>query len=88
MAGGVCVGGEGEAVFSCCCLVCRDHIVLSSMQMMFSASIRVDVIVTGTVGDGVVLFRIGDGGYGRFVISVDWACGFGTCILKESLLVS
>ena len=88
MAGGVCVGGEGEAVFSCCCLVCRAHMVLSSMQMMFSASIGVDVIVTGTAGDSVVLFRIGDGGDGRFVISVNWAWGFGTCILKESLLVS
>ena len=88
VAGGVCVGGEGEVVFSCCCLVCRDHMVLSSMQMMFSASIGVDVIVTGTVGDGVVLVRIGDGGDGKFVISVDWAWGFGTCILKESLLVS
>ena len=43
------------------------------MQIMFSASIGVDVMVTGTVGDGVVLFRIGDGGDGRFVIPVDWA---------------
>ena len=41
------------------------------MQMMFSASIGVGVMVTGTVGDGVVLFRIGDGGDGRFVIPVD-----------------
>ena len=64
VAGGVCVDGEGEAVSSCCWFVCRDHIVLSSMQMMFSASIGVDVVVTGTVGDGVVLFRIGDGGDG------------------------
>ena len=39
--------------------------------MMFSASIGVDVIVTGTVGDSVVRFRIGDGGDGQFVISVD-----------------
>ena len=37
--------------------------------MMFSASIGVDVMVTGTVGDGVVLFRIGDGGDGRILIS-------------------
>ena len=43
------------------------------MQMMFSASIGVDVVVTGTVGDGVVIFRFGDGGDGKFVISVDWA---------------
>ena len=38
--------------------------------MMFSASIGVDVMVTGTVGDGVVLFRIGDGGGGKFVVSL------------------
>ena len=88
VAGGVCVGGEGEAVFARCSLVCRDHIALSSMQMMFSASIGVDGMVTGTVGDGVVLFRIGDGGDGRFVSFVDWAWGFGTWILKEKLLVS
>ena len=73
MAGAVCGGDEGEAVFSRCSLACRDHIVLSSMQMMFSASIGVDVMVTGTVGDSVVLFSIGDRGDGRFVISVDWA---------------
>ena len=54
---------------------------------MFSASIGVDVMVTGTVGDGVVLFRVGDGGDGKFVISVDWTWGFGTWILKESLCV-
>ena len=88
VTGGVCVGGEGGAVSSRCSLVCRDHIALSSMQMLVSASIGVDVMLTGTVGDGVVLFRIGDGGDGRFVISVDWAWGFGTWILKESLLVS
>ena len=55
---------------------------------MFSASIGVDVMVTGTVGDGVVLLRIGDGDDGRSMISVDWAWGFETCFLKESLLVS
>ena len=27
-AGAVCVGGEGEAVFSRCSLACRDHIAL------------------------------------------------------------
>ena len=88
VAGTVCGGDEVEAVFSCCSLACRDHIALSSMHMIFSAFIGVDVMVTGTVGDGVVLFRIGDGGDGRFVISVDWAWGFGTWILKENLFVS
>ena len=47
------------------------------MQMMFSASIGVDVMVTGTVEDGAVFFRIGDGGDGNFVVSVDWAWGLG-----------
>ena len=70
VAGAVCGGDESEAVFSRCSLACRDHIVLSSMHMMFSASIGVDVTVTGAVGDGVVLFRIGDGGDGRFVVFV------------------
>ena len=41
------------------------------MQIIFSASIGVDVMVADTVGDGVVLFRIGDGGDGRSMISVD-----------------
>ena len=66
-------GDTVEAAFSRCSLSCCVHIVLSSMQMMFPASIGVDVMVTGTVGDDVVLFRIGDGGDGKFVISVDWA---------------
>ena len=71
VAGAVCVGGEGETVFSRCFLACRDHFALSSMQMMLSASIGVDVMVKGPVGDGGVLCRIGDGGDGGFVISVD-----------------
>ena len=66
-------GDTVGSVFPRCSLSCCAHIVLSSMQMMFSASIGVDVIVTGTVGDGVVFFRIGDGGDGKFVVSVDWA---------------
>ena len=73
VAGAVCGDDEGEAVFSRCSLACRDHIVLSSMHMMFSASIGVDVMVTGAVGDGAVHFSIGDGGDGRSVISVVWA---------------
>ena len=59
-------------------------IVLSSMHMMLSASIGVGVMVTGAVGDGAVHFSIGDGGDGRFVISVGCAWGLGTCILKAS----
>ena len=69
-AGAICVGDAVEAVFSHCSLACRDHIVLSSMHMMVSASIGVGVMVTGAVGDGAVHFSIGDGGDGRFVISV------------------
>ena len=69
-------------MFSRCSLACRDHYVLSSMQMIFSAFIGVDVMVTGTVGDSVVLFRMGDGGYDRFGISVVWACGLGIWILN------
>ena len=59
------------AVFPRCSFSCCAHIVLSSMQMIFSASIGVDVTVRGTDGDGVVLFKIGDDGDGKFVISVD-----------------
>ena len=88
VAGAVCSSDEVGSVFSRCSLACRDHIVLSSMQMIFSAFKGVDVMVTGTVGDSVVLFRMGDGGDGRFGISVDWAGGLGTWILKESLFVS
>ena len=38
--------------------------------MMFSASTCVDVMVTGTVGDGYVFFRTGDRGGGNFVVSL------------------
>ena len=38
--------------------------------MMFSASIGVDVVVTGVGEDCVVFFRIGDKGIGRVVLSV------------------
>ena len=70
MAGAVFGGDEGESVFSRYSFSCCAHIVLSSMQMMFFAFTGVDVMVTGTVGDGVVLFRIGDGGDGKFVVSL------------------
>ena len=58
------------------------------MQMMFSASIGVGVVVTGVGEDCVVFLRIGDGGDGKVVLSVNWARGFETWILKESLFVS
>ena len=61
----------GGSTFSRVVCRCCAHIVLSSMQMIFSASIGVDVMVAGTVGDGVVRFKIGDGGDGRSMISVD-----------------
>ena len=70
VTGAVFGGVTGGSAFSRFLLSWCVHIVLSSMQMMFSASIGVDGMVTGTVGDGVVLFRIGDGGDGRFVIPV------------------
>ena len=63
-------GDEGGSVFPRGSLSCCAHIVLSSMQMIISAFIGVDVIVTGTVGDGVVLFRIDDGGDRKFVVSL------------------
>ena len=88
VAGAVFGGDEGMAAFFRCSLACCAHIVLSSMKMMFSASIVVDVMVTGTVGDSVVLFRIGDGGDGNFGVFLGLACGFGTWILKESLTES
>ena len=55
---------------------------------MFSASIGVGVVVTGVGEDCVVFLRIGDGGDGKVVLSVNWAWGFETWILKESLFVS
>ena len=64
VTGAIFGGVIGGSVFSRFLLSWCAQIVLSSMQMMFSASIGVDVMVTGTVGDGVVLFRIGDGGDG------------------------
>ena len=70
VAGAVFGGDEGELVFLRCSFSCCAHIVLSSMQIMFSASIGVDVKVTGTVGDGVVLFSMGDGGDGKFGVSL------------------
>ena len=49
VAGALFGGDEGEEAFSRSRYACRAHIVLSSMQMMFSASIGVDVMVTGTM---------------------------------------
>ena len=46
--------------------------------MIFSASIGVDVVVTGIGEDCVVFFRIGDGGDGKVLLSVNWAGGFET----------
>ena len=69
-SGAVFGGDTVGAVFSRCSLSCCVHIVLSSMQIIFSASIGVHVTVTGTVGDGVVLFRVGDDGDGKFVVDV------------------
>ena len=37
VADSVCGGGGGERVASLCCCACRDQIVLSLIQMMFSA---------------------------------------------------
>ena len=71
VTGAVFERATGGSAFSRCLFPWCAHIVLSSMQMMFSASIGVGVMVTGTVGDGVVLFRIGDGGDGRYMIFVD-----------------
>ena len=62
MAGAVCGGCGAERVFSLCCLAQhRDIIVLSSIQMIFSASIGMDVTVTGTVVLGSDFLTIGDG---------------------------
>ena len=58
------------------------------MQYLSSAFIGVDVTATGTVGNGSEVFRIDDGGGGSFGISSGGVCGFGTWILKDSLLVS
>ena len=76
--GAVFGGDEGEMAFSRCSRACCAHVVLSSMQMMFCASIGVDVTVTGVVGGCVVFFGIGDRGDVNFVGLSFWACGFGT----------
>ena len=75
-------GGEGEVSFLCC-FACPDQIVLFSIQMMSSASIGVDVTVTGAVGVGFHFFGIGDSGGGNSGIVPGCCCGFVICILKE-----
>ena len=84
----VCVSDGGERVFSRGCLAYRDHIVLSSMEMMFSASIGVDVNVTGVMGVVPVFFNIGEGRVGSGIISFSGCTGFCTWILNERELVS
>ena len=75
--------GGGEKMSSLCCLACRDHIVLTSMVMMFSASIGVGVIVTGAVGVGFDFFRIGDGGEENVGAASGRVCEVGISILKD-----
>ena len=64
VAGAVCVGGgDDESMVGSSGFCC--HNVLSSMQMMSSAFMGVDVTVTGTVGEGPEFFNIGEGGGGK-----------------------
>ena len=85
--GAVCGGGGEEESIVCSSDFC-DHSVLYSIQIISSAFIGVDMAVTGIVVGVSEGFRIGNGGGGNFGFSSGGFCGFGTWILKDSLLVS
>ena len=85
--GAVYGGGGVEEVIAVRFTGRGDQSVLSSMQIMSSVCIGVDVTAMCTVVVGDVFLRIGESGTGRCVVSSLSFCGLGTCILIARELV-
>ena len=87
VTGAGCDDGDGEGLSTIRFSDNSDQSVLSSMQMMSSASIGMDLTVTGATGVGFDFFKIGVNGTVSCVISSSGSYGFCTWILNKSELV-